>query len=137
MVKNGTTGITSIDDIVNQSKKIVVNTGTTSELWVQENLVNKGRISADNVKSLATIANCVQDVISGKSDVFIIDKPTVDDYVKTSNEAVIDVGTIDAFEPYGVAFNKNAGDLKAIADEVIQNMMDNGEMAALWAYWDL
>ncbi len=137
MVKNGTTGIASIDDVVNQSKTIVVNTGTTSEFWVQENLINKGKISADKVKSLPTIANCVQDVIAGKSDVFIIDKPTVDDYVKTSGGAVIDVGTIEANEPYGVAFNKNAGDLKAVADEVISNMTSNGEMDALRAKWGL
>jgi ABC-type amino acid transport substrate-binding protein len=131
------TGISSIDDIVNNGKKIVVNTGTTSESWVQENLIDTGRISASMVKSLPTIANCVQDVKSGYSDVFIIDNPTVNTFV-AQDSTLKNAGLVALpDEPYGVAMNKGATDLKVIVDRVITEMQANGEIDALREKWGL
>lgn len=135
---SSTNDITSLDDILNNGKKIVVNTGTTSESWVQANLIDTGKISADKVKSLPTIANCVQDVKSGYSDVFIIDNPTVNDVVAKSGGELKNAGLIALpDEPYGVAMNQKSTDLKVIVDRVIEEMMANGEMAALRAKWGL
>lgn len=129
--------ITNVDDIVNNGKKIVVNTGTTSEIWVQENLIDTGRVTVDKVKSLPTIANCVQDVKSGYSDVFIIDNPTVDTFVAGDN-TLKNAGLVPLpDEPYGVAMNLEAKDLKVVVDRVIDEMMANGEMNALREKWGL
>ena len=133
LVKSSYTGITNISDLA--GKKIVVNTGTTSEIWVQKNLVDKNLISTPT--SLGTIDNCVQDVLSGHSDVFIIDKPTCISYVNQTSGALKIAAVIPGVEPYGVAMNLGSTDLKAIVDKTINGMIANGEMDALKAKWGL
>jgi ABC-type amino acid transport substrate-binding protein len=133
MIKNGSTPITDASQLA--GKKIVVNSFTTSEIWVQANLVDTGLI--DTPRSLPTIAGCVQDVIAGNSDCFIIDKPTALSYVETTGEQVLVTGVIPSFEPYGVALPKSSTDLKEIIDSVIDTMMENGEMEALRVKWGL
>lgn len=133
MIKNGSTPITDVSQLA--GKRIVVNSYTTSEIWVQKNLVDKGLISTP--KSLPTIANCVQDVISGNSDCFIIDKPTAEQYVKDTHEQVLVTGAIPSFEPYGVALPKSSTDLKEIIDQVINGMRASGELNALMVKYGL
>jgi len=138
LVQSTNTDISSIDDIINNSKTIVVNTGTTSEIWVDENLVKTGLISSSKVKSLPTIVNCVQEVKRGFSDVFIIDTPTVNTYVTNSSGELKNAGLIPLpDEPYGVAMNQKSTDLKELVDRVITEMLANGEMDALRAKWGL
>ncbi len=135
MVRSSNNDLNSPDDLMSASS-IVVCTGTTSELWVQENLIDKG-YPADKVKSLPTIAGCVQDVQIGQSEVFIIDKPTVDYYVEQSSSQLRDAGTIQDVASYAVAMNHYSNDLKAIVDQVITNMQNDGEMHALMVKWGL
>ncbi len=138
LVKSTNTDIHSIDDVVALGKKIMVNTGTTSETWIQENLVDTGKIGADKVKSLDKIINCVQDVRSGNSDVFIIDNPTIQNYADQSNGELKNAGLIALpDEPYGVAMNHQSTDLKVVVDRVINDMIANGEMEKLRAKWGL
>gem|GEM_PF-2621570 len=133
MIKNGSTPITNISQLA--GKKIVVNSFTTSEIWVDKNLVQTGLISTP--KSLPTIANCVADVIAGYSDCFIIDKPTALDYVTSTHEQVLVTGVIPSFEPYGVALPQSSTDLKQVIDQTINGMMASGEMQALMVKWGL
>ena len=136
LVKSSDDSLDSPDKIATASS-IVVNTGTTSEIWVQKELVDKGLFSASKVKSLPTIAGCVQDVQIGQSQVFIIDKPTAETYASESNGDLKVSGVIPSYEPYGVALNKEATDLKEIIDRVITTMIENGEMEALREKWGL
>jgi ABC-type amino acid transport substrate-binding protein len=136
LVQNATNTLNSPDDLVNATS-IVVNTGTTSELWVEQELVQTGKYSADKVKHLPTIAGCVQDVTIGQSQVFIIDKPTAEEYASQSNDALKVSAVIPSYEPYGVAMNRGASDLKAITDDVINTMIANGEMEQLRIKWGL
>jgi len=133
MIKNGSTPITNATQLA--GKKIVVNSFTTSEIWVNDNLVKTGLISPP--KSLPTIANCVQDVIAGYSDCFIIDKPTADQYVTDTHEQVLVTGVIPSFEPYGVALPKSSTDLKQVIDDTINGMMASGEMHDLMVKYGL
>jgi ABC-type amino acid transport substrate-binding protein len=136
LVKTGDNSLTSAEDLTSASS-IVVNTGTTSELWVQENLIDTGKYPAEKVKSLPTIAACAEDVKIGQSQVFIIDKPTAEDYAANSAGELKVSGVIPSYEPYGVAMNQESTDLKAIADLVINQMYANGEMEALREKWGL
>lgn len=136
LVKSDNNKFASPDDLVNATT-IVVNTGTTSELWVQANLVDTGKIAADKVKTLSTIAACVNDVQIGQSELFIIDKPTAEEYVEQTGDVLKVSAVIPSFEPYGVALNKGDADFKAIIDEVITTMIANGEMEQLRIKWGL
>lgn len=136
LVQNGTNTLNTVDDLVNATS-IVVNTGTTSELWIKETYTDTGIIPASKVKSLPTIAGCVQDVTIGASQVFIIDKPTAEEYAGQSDGALKVSGVIPSYEPYGVALNKESTDLKAIIDDVINTMIANGEMEQLRIKWGL
>jgi ABC-type amino acid transport substrate-binding protein len=136
LVKSGDNTLNSSDNLTSASS-IVVNTGTTSEIWVKEKLVDTGLYSADKVKSLPTIAGCVQDVQIGQSQVFIIDKPTAETYADETGGELKVSAVIPSYEPYGVALNKDATDLKVIIDRVITEMIANGEMEALREKWGL
>ena len=136
LVKTSDNSLNSADDLVNATS-IVVNTGTTSELWVQKMLVDTGKYPANKVKSLPTIAGCAQDVQIGQSQVFIIDKPTAEEYAGLSNGEMKVSAVIPSYEPYGVALNKEASDLKDIIDRVINTMIENGDMEALREKWGL
>lgn len=136
LVRSSDNSLNSADDLVNATS-IVVNTGTTSELWLQKTLVDTGLYPANKVKSLPTIAGCAQDVQIGQSQVFIIDKPTAEEYAGQSNGDMKVSGVIPSYEPYGVALNKEASDLKEIIDRVINTMIENGEMEALREKWGL
>ncbi len=136
LVRTGDNSLNSVDDLKSASS-IVVNTGTTSEIWVQKVLVDTGLFPANKVKSLPTIAGCVQDVQIGQSQVFIIDKPTAEKYAGESNGALKVSAIIPSYEPYGVALNKEATDLKEIIDRVITTMIENGEMEKLREKWGL
>lgn len=136
LVKAGDNNLNSSADLKNATG-IVVNTGTTSEIWVQENLIDKGLYPAEKVRHLPTIGGCVEDVTLGVSEVFVIDKPTAETYADDSAGVLRVSAVIPSYEPYGVALNKDASDLKAIIDEVINTMIENGEMEALREKWGL
>ncbi|HEY3420214.1 MAG TPA: ABC transporter substrate-binding protein [Methanomassiliicoccales archaeon] len=133
LVRSSFDSVHNISDLA--GKKIVVNTGTTSEDWVQKNLTSKGLISTPT--SLDTIDGCVQDVISGHSDIFIIDNSTCAAYVDKTAGAVKVAAVIPGVEPYGVAMNLGSTDLKAIVDKTINGMITSGEMQALMVKWKL
>jgi ABC-type amino acid transport substrate-binding protein len=138
LVKTTTTNINNVSDL--EGKKIVVNTGTTSEVWVQENLVDTGKVPADNVRSLGTIDLCVQDVQIGTSNVFIIDTATCYAYVQkaaSSANPLKVTGTITSDEQYGACMNLEAHDLKYVVDQVINGMIASGEMQQLKVKWNL
>ncbi|MBI0584483.1 MAG: amino acid ABC transporter substrate-binding protein [Methanomassiliicoccus sp.] len=136
LVKTADNSLNSVEALTSASS-IVVNTGTTSEIWVQKELVDKGLYPANKVKSLPTIAGCVQDVSIGQSQVFIIDKPTAEEYAGQSSGDLKVSAVIPSYEPYGVALNKEATDLKEIIDRVINTMIENGEMEKLRIKWGL
>jgi ABC-type amino acid transport substrate-binding protein len=136
LVKTTDNNLNSPDDLVNATS-IVDNTGTTSELWVTENLINTGKYPAEKVKSLPTIAGCAQDVQVGQSEVFIIDKPTAEEYADMSNGVMKVSAVIPSYEPYGVALNKESTDLKLVIDLLINKMYANGEMEQLRIKWGL
>lgn len=136
LVKSDDDSLNSPNDLVDATS-IVVNTGSVSESWLQANLIDTGLYPTEKVKHLPTIAACVNDVEIGVSQVFIIDRSTAEVYAADSDGNLNVSAVITNYEPYGVAMNKDASDLKAIVDQVIQNMIANGEMAALEAKWGL
>lgn len=136
LVKSDNTNLNTVDDLVNATS-IVVNTGTTSAIWLEDNLIKTGKYSVDKVKYLPTIAGCVQDVQIGQSQVFIIDKPTAEEYADKDGSGLKVTAIIPSYEPYGVALNKESHDLKTIIDLIINTMYANGEMEQLRIKWGL
>lgn len=71
LLTNKNSNIGSIDDLNKAGMKIAVKTGTTGDLYVQDNLKNAQAIS------LADESACVTEVVQGKADAFIYDQLTV------------------------------------------------------------
>ena len=136
LVKSTDNNLNSPDDLVNATS-IVVNTGTTSELWVQKNLIDTGKYPAEKVKHLPTIAGCAQDVRLGSPrSSSSTSRPQRSTPSKSNGELKVSA-VIPSYEPYGVALNKDATDLKTIIDLVINKMIANGEMEQLRIKWGL
>jgi len=136
LVSSSDSSIRSITDLVNATRIAVV-AGTSSENWAYNALINTGLYSADQVDSLPTTIDAVNAVKAGLSQVLIIERPTADICASESNGDLEVSAVIPAAEPYGVALDKGADDLKAIIDRTINAMIANGEMEQLRNKWGL
>ena len=133
IIKNSTTGIASIDDLA--GKVITVNSGTTGYFWVEENLINTGKVSSSKVIGYGTASDTIQELMrTNGADVIIIDSAVAQEYV--ANNAGIHIAfSIPTNESYGVAMKLGETDLAAEINALLAEMEANGEMDALREKW--
>lgn len=108
-------------------------TQTTSQFWVEGNLINK-----TNIKKSVSFGNLQLGLDYLKMnvvDVIIIDKPVADAFVHTNSNLKI-IGTIETKEQYAIAVQKDdpEGILSSI-NGVLSEMKANGEYDKLIAKW--
>jgi len=133
IIKNTTTDIESIDDLA--GKTITVNSGTTGYYWVQDALVNTGKVSADNVIGYGTASDTIQELKrAGGADVIIIDSAVAKEFVE-NNDGIRIAFEIPTDESYGVAMPLGATTLAEEVNDLLAEMEANGEMDALRAKW--
>ena len=133
IVKNSTTGIASIDDLA--GKTITVNSGTTGYYWVEENLINTGKVAASKVIGFGTASDTIQELLrTNGADVIIIDSAVAQEYV-AKNAGIHIAFSIPTNESYGVAMRLGETDLAAEINDLLAEMESNGEMDALREKW--
>ncbi|HHT75565.1 MAG TPA: transporter substrate-binding domain-containing protein [Euryarchaeota archaeon] len=133
IVKDSTTDITKVDDLA--GKKITVNSGTTGYYWVEEHLINTGKVAAGNVIQYGTASNTVQELLRPNgADAIIIDSAVAQEFVE--NNAGIHIAfTIPTNESYGVAMKLGETSLAKEINDLLAEMESNGEMNALREKW--
>lgn len=131
LVKADNEEIKSADDLA--GKKIGVQSGTTGELWVDENLVKAGKVSEDNVKRYNKFIEAILALKKGDVDAVVIDKPVAEAYAKTEGDVKV-AFIIKTGEQYGIAVRKGS-DLLPIVNEVLKELKDSGKLDQLLKKW--
>ena len=131
LVKADNEEIKSADDLA--GKKIGVQSGTTGELWVDENLVKAGKVSEDNVKRYNKFIEAILALKKGDVDAVVIDKPVAEAYAKTEGDVKV-AFIIKTGEHYGIAVRKGSN-LLPIVNEVLKELKDSGKLDQLLKKW--
>ncbi len=131
LVKAGNVNIKSESDLAN--KKIGVQSGTTGELWVDENLVKTGKVPEDNVKRYNKFIEAILALKKGDVDAVVIDKPVAEAYAKSEGDVKV-AFIIKTGEQYGTAVRKGS-DLLPIVNEVLKELKESGKLDQLLKKW--
>lgn len=133
IIRNSTTGIEDVDDLA--GKVITVNSGTTGYYWVEENLIDTGKVKAGDVIGFSTASDTIQELMrQNGADVIIIDSAVAEEFVRENNGIHI-VFSIPTNENYGAAVKLGETELADEINALLAEMESNGEMDALRAKW--
>jgi len=110
---------------------IGVQRGTTSQTWLQENLIDKG---VDiKLKLYDNFLLAIEDLMIGRIDSAVIDAPTAQTAVVGRNATI--VGTINTGEIYGYAVRKGDTELLDLLDEGLKRLKASPEWDRLVNEW--
>jgi polar amino acid transport system substrate-binding protein len=113
-------GISSFED-VGQGMVVAVQSGTTGEIWAEENLQPQGA----EIRAFPDYPPLYNALEGGQVDAVVFDEssavPEVD-----SRPGLALVDTVDTAEAYGIAVDPNNPDLLDAVNEALQGMIDDG-----------
>ncbi len=100
------------------SRTVGVQRGTTSQTWIQENLIAEG---VDiNLKLYDSFLLAVEDLLIGRVDAAVMDEPTARSAVIGTDTRI--VGTINTGEIYGYAVRKEDTEFLDLLNEGLQRI---------------
>ncbi len=108
-----------------------VQRGTTSQTWIQENLIDKG--IAVNQKLYDSFLLAVEDLLIGRVDAAVMDEPTARSAIADRDLAI--VGTINTGEIYGYAVRKGDDTLLSLLNEGLRRIQVSTEWDRLVEKW--
>lgn len=98
--------------------------GCTAAIWIEDNLINTGIISKDNLSLYEGFSLAVADLVNGRIDSAIMDDVMVEDAIRKGQPIKI-VGTIKTGESYGVAVRKEDKELLELINEGLKRIMSS------------
>lgn len=104
---------------------IGVQTGTTGDLWVTENMKDKG-ILTGNVKHYDNFVLVINDLVNGNTDGVVLDTPVAQRFSELKDVKI--VAEIITGEEYGIAVNEGNEELLIKINEGIEELRANGTM---------
>ena len=108
--------------------KLAVQTGTTGDLWVEENLEKTG-ILKGKVTRFDTFVLAIQDLINGNVDGVVLDTPVARRYA--ADNPVVMVAEIITGEEYGFAVAKGNKELLEKLNKGLEEVKTSGKMDEL------
>ena len=121
-------GITSLDDL--KGKTIGVDTGSTGDIYAQENAEKYGFASISRYEGLAP---AMLDLQAGRIEGYISDIPALQYYTKDKPELKV-VQRIETGEKYSIMFAKDA-ELLTKVNDVLTTLKNEGFIAGLHEKW--
>jgi polar amino acid transport system substrate-binding protein len=105
--------------------KIGVQTGTTLDNWVTDNLVNTGKMPADNVSRYERADQSILDLQAGRIDLVLTDAGPAKEYEKQGQAKIaLTAKLFDTGE--NIALKKGETALKAELDKIITQLINEG-----------
>nr|WP_319539890.1 ABC transporter substrate-binding protein [uncultured Methanospirillum sp.] len=101
--------ILTLDDFKAGKGRIGAQRGTTGAFWVEENLINKSVIQADQLVTYDNFPLATTDLQNKRIDFAIYDRPPMLDAI--ADKPLHLIGEIDTGEEYGVAIRKDDTEL--------------------------
>ena len=116
--------------------KIGVQTGTTLDDWVTKNLVDTGKMPAENVQRYERADQSILDLQAGRIDLVLTDAGPAKEYEKQGQAKI--VLTAKLFETgENIALKKGETALKAELDKIITALINEGFIDNLAKQYDL
>ncbi|MGH2676805.1 MAG: basic amino acid ABC transporter substrate-binding protein [Actinomycetota bacterium] len=120
-------GIASFDD-VGEGHVVSVQSGTTGELWAEENLVPNGA----EIRAFPDYPPVYNALEAGQVDAVVYDESSaVAEVANRRGLALVD--TVDTDESYGIAVDPNNADLLDAVNEALQAMIDDGTYEEIYS----
>ena len=125
--------ISDIDELSNHS--VGFQTGTTSNIFVEDK-VNTGDLENVNTNMYDKAMDAFSDLELGRIEYVICDSSVADIYVKNKPDVFKTVWTqTDSPEQFGIAVKKGNTQLLEAIDNVLSELMENGEFDAMREEW--
>jgi len=122
-----TSTIATLEDLNNS--KLVTQTGTTGQWWVDENL------SPLSNTPLSDVPAAVLGVNNGQYDAFIVDTPVANKYANDTSYNLKVAFVIYTLESYGILLPQDEPELKAAVDAAIAEMISDGTLDEILNKW--
>ena len=120
--------VEKIEDILKY--KVGAQNGTTGQIYVQENLVDKNLMKKDNLKKYSTNIEAITDMLNGNIDFVIIDDSAAQGYAKLKPLQIL--LQIETNEEYGIALQKDSP-YKELINNALAEMIQSEEMIEIIA----
>jgi len=108
--------------------RIGVQTGTTGDLWVTENLYDED-ILTGNVVRYETFDLAIEDLVHKNLDAIVLDRPVAEAFME--GRPLIMVGEIITDEEYGIAVAHDSQELLQKINEGLEKVIESGKMDEL------
>ncbi|RXE56086.1 ABC transporter substrate-binding protein [Methanoculleus taiwanensis] len=109
--------------------------GTTGQIWVEENLIDSGKMPSENLKLYDSFPLVAADLQNKRIDAAIYDKPPMLDAIADKPAHII--GEIDTGEVYGIAIRKTDTELLETMNEGLTKLMADPYWEELKTTWDM
>jgi len=121
------TTITTADQLA--TLRVGVQKGSVFQSWIQQNLVDTGKMPASNLYVYQQLDAAVNDLKAGRIDVVVLDQPTANSFITAGG--VKQVGQNLNPQSYGVAMAKGAASLQSQINNALTQMQNDGTLAAI------
>ena len=119
----------TLDQVKAGKVKIGTQRGCTAAIWVEDNLVNKSLMSADNLKQYDNTPLAVEDLVAGRTDAVIYDSTVMNDII--AGKPVQKIGMIETNEQFGIAVRKSDAELLKKLNTGLDHLMASPDWQAL------
>jgi polar amino acid transport system substrate-binding protein len=118
-----------LDRIENIGKfKVGAQNGTTGQIYLTENYIDKKLMPKDNLKKYPTNIEAITDLLNGNVDFVIIDDSAAQGYMKLKPITIVQ--KIETNENYGIAMPKG-GAMNEKINTALKELLDSGEVLSI------
>ncbi|MGI6502469.1 MAG: ABC transporter substrate-binding protein [Candidatus Methanoculleus thermohydrogenotrophicum] len=110
----------TIEDVLSGSVVIGTQRGCSADLWIDENLIQTGKMPRENLKLYSETPLAINDLTAGRIDVVMYDDVSLKDMIQGAPVKVI--GSVDTQEDFGVAIRKEDTALLEFMNEAIAEL---------------
>ncbi|MFH0966696.1 MAG: ABC transporter substrate-binding protein [Methanobacteriota archaeon] len=119
----------TLDQVKSGKVKVGVQRGCTAAIWVEENLIDKNLMSADDLNQYDNTKLAVEDLVAGRIDTVIYDSSFMNDII--AGKRVQKIGMIETNEQLGIATRKDDAALLEKLDSGLEHLMASPDWKAL------
>jgi polar amino acid transport system substrate-binding protein len=127
-------GVT-MDDLHAGSLVVGAQRGTTAAFWVEENLIDTGKMAEDDLKLYDSFPLVVTDLSNKRIDAAMYDRPPMEDAIAGKSLEII--GEINTGELYGVAVRQEDTELLAMINDGLANLQADPYWEELKAQYEM
>ncbi len=131
IVSASDSGISSVEDLA--GKKVGVQTETTSDQFMNEQMENGLDVNADDYFVYDTIISAFTDLKNGRLDAVVVDNVVAQYYIGTDSDTYSISWTSDEAEPMAIVLKKGNDELTAEVQAAVDALYEDGTVAEIAA----